>query len=409
MALLEKLIGEAEHLQNSPPQGLIPKEDLASDHVLEVLKPYTTSEGGVLEVERVHFVDGRGNVIIRYPGTVPGKVCSFVGSHLDVVPANPTSWERNPFKLTVEGDMLYGRGTTDCLGHVALLTDLLCTLAEHKPALKTSVVVVFIVNEENSSFVGLGVDQLAKEGYLDKLKSGPLFWIDAADSQPCIGSAGNLQWKMKVTGKLFHSGLPHKGINSIELAMDAVAYIQRRFFQDFKRLPQEDEYNFVTQSTLKPTQISCAPGSLNQLPPDCTVEGDVRLAPFYDVAEVRRVVSAYIAEINANPAVLENPETRGPHSKYTLPDENKKGAVEFQWLADGENGIACNLNSVGYHAILEATKAILGDVKPYSIGGSLPLIRELQEHGFDMQISGYGISTTKRTASPISTAPINQQ
>lgn len=30
----------------------------------------------------------------------------------------------DPFKLIVEGDKLYGRGTTDCLGHVALLTDL---------------------------------------------------------------------------------------------------------------------------------------------------------------------------------------------------------------------------------------------------------------------------------------------
>ena len=27
---------------------------------------------------------------------------SFVGSHLDVVPANPETWERNPFKLCVE-------------------------------------------------------------------------------------------------------------------------------------------------------------------------------------------------------------------------------------------------------------------------------------------------------------------
>ena len=124
-------------------------------------------------------------MIIKYPGTTD-KICSFVGSHLDVVPANPASWERNPFVLTVEGDTLYGRGTTDCLGHVALLTDLLCTLAENKPVLKTSIVVVFIVNEENSSFVGLGVDQLAKEGYLDALKSGPLFWIDAADSQVLI-------------------------------------------------------------------------------------------------------------------------------------------------------------------------------------------------------------------------------
>lgn len=70
---------------------------------------------------------------------------------------------------------------------VALLTDLLISLAEQRPALRTSVVAVFIANEENSTFVGIGVDQLAKDGYLDSLKAGPLFWIDAADSQPCIG------------------------------------------------------------------------------------------------------------------------------------------------------------------------------------------------------------------------------
>ena len=35
VGLLEKLIGETVHLQNSPPE-LVPKEDLASDHVLKV-------------------------------------------------------------------------------------------------------------------------------------------------------------------------------------------------------------------------------------------------------------------------------------------------------------------------------------------------------------------------------------
>ena len=58
MDLLEKLIGESEFLQNSPPQGLIPNEDRASDHVLKVLEPYMVENGGVLEVERVSFVEG---------------------------------------------------------------------------------------------------------------------------------------------------------------------------------------------------------------------------------------------------------------------------------------------------------------------------------------------------------------
>jgi len=247
MALLEKLIGESKFLQNSPSQGLIPQEDLASNHVLEVLKPFLKENGGVLEAERVTFVEGRGNLIVKYPGTT-SDCCSFVGSHLDVVPADPAGWDRDPFKLVVEGDMLYGRGTTDCLGHVALLTDILCSLAEKKPALKRSVVVVFIANEENGSFPGVGVDQLAKEGYLDQLKNGPVFWIDAADCQPCIGTAGTAQWSLKAIGKLFHSGLPHKGMNSIEFAMDSIGYMQKKFHADFPAHPDEAKYNFATVS-----------------------------------------------------------------------------------------------------------------------------------------------------------------
>ena len=69
---------------------------------------------------------------------------TFIGSHLDVVPANPDTWSHDPFKLTVEGDKLYGRGTTDCLGHVAMITELFLQLADTTPDLKRKVVAVFI-------------------------------------------------------------------------------------------------------------------------------------------------------------------------------------------------------------------------------------------------------------------------
>lgn len=58
ISLLEKLIGESEFLQNSPPQGLIPYEDKASNHLLDVLSPFTVENGGVLIVKRVSFVEG---------------------------------------------------------------------------------------------------------------------------------------------------------------------------------------------------------------------------------------------------------------------------------------------------------------------------------------------------------------
>ena len=57
---------------------------------------------------------------------------------------NPTS---NIFLFFfVQGDKLYGRGTTDCLGHVALLTDMFAQLAESKPNLKREVWAVFIAS-----------------------------------------------------------------------------------------------------------------------------------------------------------------------------------------------------------------------------------------------------------------------
>ena len=49
-----------------------------------------------------------------------------------------------PSFLLFQGDKLYGRGTTDCLGHVALITELFIQLAQNKPNLKYSVVAVFI-------------------------------------------------------------------------------------------------------------------------------------------------------------------------------------------------------------------------------------------------------------------------
>lgn len=69
---------------------------------------------------------------------------TFIGSHFDVVPADPETWDRDPFKLIREDDNLYGRGTTDCLGHVAMITELFIQLAEKKPNLKRKIVAVFI-------------------------------------------------------------------------------------------------------------------------------------------------------------------------------------------------------------------------------------------------------------------------
>ncbi|KAI7729429.1 hypothetical protein M8C21_010267 [Ambrosia artemisiifolia] len=390
VALLTKLIGESKYVQNNPPE-LIPEEDRIVRHVLDALLPHsTTTGGGPLILNHVTYKPNRGNLIVEYPGTEPDKILSFVGMHMDVVTAIPEQWDFDPFTLSTDGDKLQGRGTTDCLGHVALVTELMRTLGETKPNLKSTVVAVFIASEENTSIQGVGVEALMKDGFLDKLKNGPLYWIDAADKQPCIGTGGMIPWHLHVTGKLFHSGLPNKAINPLELAMEVLIEMQTRFYKDFPPHPKEQTYGFETPSTMKPTQWSYPGGGINQIPSDCTISGDVRLTPFYNVEDVINKLNEYVEDLNKN---IEKIPTRGPVSKYVLPDENLTGRIEISY-DEATSGIACNLDSRGYQVLYQATKDVIGYVKPYSITGMLPLVRELQDKGFDVQTTGYGLMDT---------------
>ena len=257
--------------------------------------------------------------------------------------------------------------------------------------MESTIVVIFIANEESSAITGVGVEQLEKTGYMEILHRGPVFWVDSADSEPCIGTAGIIQWQLTISGKLFHSGFPQLGINAMEMAMDVVHYIQSKFYETFPAHPREAEYNFTNCSTLKPTQIETGAGSINQIPGVCVVRGDVRLSPFYDIADVRIFIEQCVRDINANPAIVDS-NSHGPHSKYVLESENVSGRVELKWLTGGENGIACSLESVGHKALVEATLAVKGTVAPYSVSGSLPLVRDLQEKGYDIQLCGYGLA-----------------
>ena len=51
------------------------------------------------------------------------------------------------------------------------------------------------------------------------------------------------------------------------------------------------------------------------------------------------------------------------------------------------------MDSSAFKHLHAATGDILGESKPYSITGSLPLVGDLQKEGFDVQICGYGHSS----------------
>ena len=56
-------------------------------------------------------------------------------------------------------------------------------------------------------------------------------------------------------------------------------------------------------------------------------------------------------------------------------------------------GIAADLESPAFKHLNESTAEVLGESKPFSLTGSIPLAGDLQKDGFDVQLCGYGHSS----------------
>ncbi|WP_411023060.1 peptidase dimerization domain-containing protein, partial [Salmonella sp. s51228] len=154
----------------------------------------------------------------------------------------------------------------------------------------------------------------------------------------------------------------------MELADEACRLLQAFFYENYPTHKDEAEYNFLGSSTMKPTRLEQMQGSFNQLPSWVEISGDVRLVPFYKHDECREALIKKVEELNTN---ITDIPTRGPHSKYEITVDGTvyRGKLSLNIAEDDMAGIFCSKESIGFKSLNESTKKILGDSKPYSVGG----------------------------------------
>jgi acetylornithine deacetylase/succinyl-diaminopimelate desuccinylase-like protein len=103
--LLQRLI----RLDTTNPPG---NETLAA----ELLRDYLEAAG--VECRLYARVPERANLVARIPGRGNGPSLALL-SHTDVVHADASEWEREPFGGERVGDEIWGRGALDMKGEVA--------------------------------------------------------------------------------------------------------------------------------------------------------------------------------------------------------------------------------------------------------------------------------------------------
>lgn len=299
----------------------------------------------------------------------------------------------------MEGDTIFGRGVTDCLGHVAMLTLLFKQLAVQQPKLNVCVAAVFIANEENSTIPGVGIDALAEHGELEFAKNGVLYWIDSADIGPTVGTAGVTTWDMKVLGYSGHSGVPQNAINALSLGMEAIKYIQQRFYVDFPYTADANAWLFKNGSSLKPTRVEMPEGGVTNIPREVTFKGDIRFLPFFTEQQIKTAVEGYVRDLNEKLIRSNRLPHTGGVDRFVIPNPKKdsasstpliQGLVEWKWSPMTMTGVACDMESVGFKALCDSIHEVTGQFKPFALTGSLPIIADLQKMGYDVQITGFG-------------------
>jgi acetylornithine deacetylase len=273
----------------------------------------------------------------------------------------------------------------------AEVTTLLVQMAEKNLRPKRTLVVVLIANEEDAPIETIGLDYVVSQGKMKALRGAPVFWLDSADFGPTVGTAGMAMWNLEVTGVTGHSGMPHNCVNALELAMASGLALGEWFRGAFPAHPEEKRYAFLAPSSMKSTVVLASNNKISKIPGSVHLEGDVRLTPFYEMKDAVAGATKFIADLDARLERGDIPKGF-PHVRAA---DGRRGTLALTWKGRGMEGIACDLASPALAALTAALNKVrpTEGAKPFSLTGSLPLVRDLQRGGFDVQITGFGRSS----------------
>ena len=131
--------------------------------------------------------------------------------HLDTVPLGRAAWRHPAHGGVIEGDRLYGRGSSDMKGAVAA-----CLVAAARSDRPLTVIVT--AGEETGCD---GARWLAEAGALPRVRA--LIVGESTENQPVPGHKGALWLKLSAQGRTAHGATPELGINAIGLMAGTLA------------------------------------------------------------------------------------------------------------------------------------------------------------------------------------------
>lgn len=221
-----------------------------------------------------------------------------ISGHIDTVPVEgQPGWERDPFKLEIARDRIYGRGTSDMKGFLAQCVE--AARVFDRSRLERPLVFVFTADEE----VGmLGAQRVAPalQQILGEIPRPQLTWIGEPTSFAVLHAHKSIvAFEVRVRGRGGHSGVPERGVNAIAVmgkVIDTIGALQaeRRAVRsdEFAAVFPDNPYDVMNFGTIAGGIAS------NVIAEECSLRVSYRALPKTDPLEIYREVGKRIAKID---------------------------------------------------------------------------------------------------------------
>lgn len=218
--------------------------------------------------------------------------CFVFAGHTDVVQPGPLDkWETKPFKPTIKGDFLYGRGAADMKGSLAAMLvacedfitanpnhsgqiAFLITSAEEGPSeLGTPIVLEYLAEQKQTIDYCLVGEPTSHTQLGDMLKNG---------------RRGSLTGKLCIHGQQGHIAYPHLAENPIHIALKALEELTST---------QWDQGNEFFQATsFQVSNIHAGEGAGNVIPGHLYVLFNLRYSPEVSAAELKNKINSILEQ-----------------------------------------------------------------------------------------------------------------
>ena len=260
--------------------------DTVSDRSNLPLIAYIGNYLASLGISGERILDGTGQKASLWATIGPNDRGGFVLSgHTDVVPVAGQEWTQNPFELVDRDGKLYGRGTTDMKGFVAVCLAMVPEMLEAK--LTTPIHLAISYDEEIGC---VGVRPMLREIAKRSIRPLGCFVGEPTEMKVIIGHKGKHGVRATFKGLARHSSIAPDGVNAIEYAAELITEIRRRAVRLAAEESQDSLYD-VPHSTLL-TSIVHGGAALNIVPDHCAIEFEFR---GLGITESRQVTDAIVA------------------------------------------------------------------------------------------------------------------